>query len=319
MNSKMNRRSGRLPRTNIAEKLRFLARDRRAQKINGCTGINDLARKSGIKEATLKTALREELISQDHEEAVAKYCGFEVTWPEWRTGIADDFKQRYLHDAPQSLGTPVRGRHTDIPLRPRYDPPEVGEHRLAALSMLPELSNSSERWPIKFRLRCRVVDGYGIKRGYIDLNCYQAVAREDECSFAPPGTTLDGTNLSICAGAGTRRMPSWYIEANSGVLNGDYPEHEFCVVRELAPGDKLTASLSIYVKDVPSANDYICQQDGKALGRCKKAILDRIAALAYSHNGSGQIVLCTHEVIFEDACDGRLLAKATNLSKQAAK
>lgn len=245
-------------------------------------------------------------------KVLGEYLGFDPAWDEFLTGTAWDFAMRYNAEntyqpkpaTSAAQQTPPAERRINVPLTPRPGPQEIGDHRLAALKMTVEPSNNFEFWKVKLFLRCRAVDGYGIKRGLIDLDCSLAKAHEAECNFAHPGMVIDNTNLFICVGAGTEHRPFWYIEAVSGVMDGDYSEQEFCIVRELAVTDELIATFSVYVKDVPPTRDYVCQKDGSPLGDYKRAILSRIAKMGLPGGGAGQVVLCRHKVSFEDAYAG---------------
>ena len=293
----------------LCAKLEFLIMCRDARKKHGCKSIAALAERSGIGASQLKTLKnparnKYERISEEDEANLAKACRFDPEkWSVWRTGTFAKFKERYLRDAKSAQCALPPERRTDIPLVPRYGPQEAGGHRLASLRMEAALSNDSERWPIKLYLYCRAPNGYGVGKGFIDLYTGEAIAPEDEQSFRDP-FQLPGHDVTIRRDATTKTRASWVIAANSGVIDDVLPDDPYCVVRSLAPGDRLTVTFSIADKDISGGADYIRRSDGKSLGRDKKAILDRIASLAVLHDDYGYVVLCRHEVTFDDAYAG---------------
>jgi hypothetical protein len=301
----------------LAEKLDFLSRDEAAQKINGCSGVSDLARRCNINVSTFKNLKSKvaaertspdhkgtiDLISSDHERAITNYCRFRLDWPEWVTGTAEAFKQRYLREVKAVKAQESEERRSDIPLFPRYSP-QRARGRLAVLKMEAVLSNSSEQWPVKIALYCRDDNGYGICSGLVDLDCGEAHALRSECSFHQP-YDVPGTNGTLRLGAGPEHKPSWTVKARSGILDDVAPEEPYCIVRGLSPGDTITASFSICVKDFPGAGKSLCGADGRPVtGPNKKLLLERIMAAALAHNDAGEVVLCSHAVTFEDAQAG---------------
>jgi hypothetical protein len=295
------------PIKELTQKLEFLATHPAVQEITGCSSYDALARAAGINKSTFKTlrgADNQDRISPDQESSIAKVCCFRLDWPEWVNGLASDFERRYLSEAEKIKKAKSEPRRTDIPLTPRYGDQKVaGRH--ASLRIETVLSNSSEQWPIRIELYCRSVDGYGLCRGFIDLDCGEAVAPRQEANFHQAFQVPD-TNATLRLGAGTENRPSWSVEASNGILDDVCPAQHYCIVRELAPGDTLKATFSIYVKDVPANGDYLCRKDGKPLSRSnRKLILDRIAAIALLNSEAGEAVLCSHEVTFEDAYAGQ--------------
>ncbi len=288
----------------LCEKLDFLIMQPEARKKHGYKSIAALAKKSEIPAPSLKT-LKEPSrniygrISADDERKLSAACGFDPKWSEWRTGTADVFKTKYLRDAKPAADTGKKKRETGRPLKVAYGPQEVGGHRMASLRAEAVLSNDGERWPIKFHLRCRDFDGYGIKKGFIDLHCGEAKAKDEDQNYQQ-AFPLPGYDVTIRLGSGTEQKPSWMVKANSGILDDVLPDEPYCTVCDLADGDMLKATFSIYVKDVPGPDDYICQSDGQPIGRKAKKILDQIANVAVLRNVDGEVVLCQHTVSFED-------------------
>lgn len=282
---------------------------RRIAGLNDKKGLKPLCALLDIDRSTIRDQLKQDKIRSDFEIRIAKRYGFherEPAWTKWRSGTAADFKcafaELHKNTNPDRISQNAQ-RRTDVPLVPVYDRQEAGSHRLTSLRLETVLSNDSERWPMKIHLRCRVANGIGIKKGFLDLYCGEAIAPEHEQSFQeafnPPGTMA-----TIRIHATTETRPSWEVSSKEYPLDDVRPEEPYCAVRKLGTGDTVTASFVIADKNLSGPEDYICKSDGKPVGRNKKAVLDRIASAAVLHNDDGYIVLCRHSVCFEDAYAG---------------
>lgn len=290
----------------LAKKLDFLSLKPAAQKINGCSGVSDLARRCGINVSTfknLKSKTNADLISPDHEAAIANTCRFRLNWPEWAKGTAKNFEDRYIFEVKPAEAAKPAKRRTDVPLTPRPGQQKV-RGRLALLEIEVVRSNSGEQWPIKIALYCRDDNGYGISHGLIDLDCGDAFALRAEASFHLP-FEVPGTNATLRLGTGPDHKPSWNVKARNGVLDDVCPTEQFCIVRGLSPGDTITATFSICVKGFPGADECVRGADGKPITpRNKKLFLERIRAAALAQSEADEVVLCSHDVTFDDTYAG---------------
>jgi len=273
--------------------------------------LAEMAEALGLKEWQLNGKHdRPDNLSHAALDAIAAYFGFIAYREEWLNWSAVQFARYFNeaiacaapHQSPESQAV-KSPRETGVPLVPVYGRQEVGTHRLASLRIEAVLSNDSERWPIKIRLRCRVANGIGIEKGFVDLDCAEAIAPEDEQNFQD-AYKVPGTVATIRVHATTESRPSWEVTASTGPLDDVLPDEPWCAVRKLGTGDILTARYVIADKDHSGTEDYICKVDGKPVGRNKKTVLDRIASAAVLHNDDGEIVLCRHSVSFEDAYAG---------------
>jgi hypothetical protein len=233
--------------------------------------------------------------------------GFDFYSDVFRKGTAFEFAKAY-NDANKSkptckpeylLTTGERERLTAVPLTPEPGEQRTGKHRLASLGMTTKLSNSGENWWIGFDLICRAADGLGVKRGYILLHCGEARAEREQWGFREEHKLPDA-DVTIRAGAGTEKVPLWFVVAGSGLLDDVIPGEPYCVVTEVAAGDCLSARFSVFVKDYCTQN-YICQEDGEPLTRRKKAVLVRIMQMGLPGGEDGETVLCSHDIAFKAA------------------
>jgi hypothetical protein len=85
----MNEQSEPRPINELTAKLRFLAQDEEVQRVTGYKSYAALVRACGIQ---LPNADR---ISLQHQAALARVCKFNIDWPEWVSGNAEDFESRY--------------------------------------------------------------------------------------------------------------------------------------------------------------------------------------------------------------------------------
>ncbi len=250
----------------------------------------------GKHRSTVRAGYQTNRLNADFERALADAHGFDPEWREWRTGAKSEFEVRHRQS---HKNTAQQERRTNVPLTAEPGEQRTGAHRLASLKMTTKLSNSGENWWIGFDLICRAADGRAVKRGYILLSCGEARAEREQWNFRQEHKLPDA-DVTIRAGAGTEKAPLWFVVAGSGALDDVITGDHYCVVTELASGDRLSARFSVFVKDYCTQN-YICQEDGKPLTRSKKRVLDRIMQMGLPGGEDGETVLCSHDIAFKAA------------------
>ncbi len=157
-----------------------------------------------------------------------------------------------------------------------------------------------------------------IKRGYVQVNCGKALlSRETRKGFPQPyEVRTDYGCWQIGWDAATYQAPRWWIEAvgRANIGNLEVPP-DFATVEALAPGDILRFSFCVWRKDydlqaseaAPPDSEEIAVVDksgneialsGEELSLVKQRIIAVIGKEALPDDGSGFLVLATHEIEF---------------------
>jgi hypothetical protein len=238
----------------------YYLKDGKAPRENRHDGTwESLERFADIKYETLKASWEHDPpgLTSRLQSKLAEKFGFDVRWPEWQTGTAREFTQRYETKHPVAGKT----RRTGAVIRPGR--PEEGWHfdeHLAALELFAGDGSSQSAWSLLFTLTCNPAPLEGIeiavRRGRLQIDCGAARTSEDEqgrlSSVRSFFIQTPRGELTLTAG-GTSQKPSWDICSAKGPIGRVSPEEPICELYALAPGDVVKGRFIVYVKDLETS------------------------------------------------------------------
>ncbi len=193
---------------------------------------------------------------------------------------------------------------------------------LVSFELFSSQSGPEDPWDLTFELVCRWTyfpsGKIGIKRGFAEIDLGQAITKSAKDRLGGQGAyTTEQGNVTLTA-AGPTQRPNWIIESNDGPIGIVTLPHDICPVEDLANGDTIKATFSVWFKDLePIPEDErdeeesdqqedsisFTREDGKPLGRNKKALLNLIDNLEKTDGQTGRVIVATHELHFKGETD----------------
>jgi hypothetical protein len=337
----MTRERGlREPIYELEKKIRFLLENPAVRERCGHNNsVNSFSKKTCVSRDALRAVTENhvEEMSRPVQIDLAKACHFGVDWVEWidplatlkmpreaRRDTVEAFEKRWLQESPlRTEGRPAASRRTEVPLRATrpYAPQEYGPY-LASIDLQASQSGPGEPQAIGVDLICRPAPVEGImiavKRGWLTIDCGRARTADLKGRAGyPNGADYSREACKIVLWPdGTSQRPVWEVIADPGPIGLLPLPHDFCLVYDLAAGDIVTASFTVYIKDLdlvepPDEEDAAPQEDSfsfmradfKKLGRTKQKILKRLAEMKLPEGASGRVQLCGDAVQFEEIGD----------------
>lgn len=286
----MRKKADRSPRQHIfklKEKMWFLwtnktAQERVEQRTAGrVTSINATHEATGIPLNSLQDALREEdqekgiaagdeKLGRRHQELLAQFFGFDISWREWidpgaddlmrpsaRKDRVDEFKNRYFTEH-------AGQRDTNLPLMqgPERDIEDCVIRGLASVELICGNTGIGET-VIGAIVTCgeaRVeVSPYPIalREADLEIDCAKARAADDTIKGKEKSAggyfTATGTHGEVtCTWIGNRQKLRWRLVADGSSVGSLTFDRDLARIEHLAPGDVLTGTLSACIKDIMS-------------------------------------------------------------------
>jgi len=163
-------------------KVNYLMRNQAAIRVLGQRPNElGLCEATGIKRNTFRDQLAKGRLSADVQHALANAFRFSLAWPEWATGTADAFIDRFERehglnapDAPPRTVDPDARLRTVL-LQPPDDD-EAREQTLASVDLWLNQANTGAKWEVSMDLICQPAPfGDGsievvVKRGLLELS-----------------------------------------------------------------------------------------------------------------------------------------------------
>jgi len=333
------------PIKDLQEKLRALCASVIAQRVGDYRGNDSAFGKATIGRDSLRSILNRRTCEIDaaHERTLAEVCQFRVDWPEWQTGTAKEFIERYEREhqhGPEGRANPistVQERQTGLRLTSRLlDVDFPDEHAaLAELDLSFQQAGPDEPWPVSIDLVCQPAPTpkpgflFGVKRGRLEIHPGEAkISRKTKerlggdgpVTFAARDDPDRTITLEIANATGGR--PAWTIWSDQGPI-GIFrldDEQVLCRIADIAPRDEVTAVFKVFIADLeplgldddddedgndPDPYSFACA-DGKPLSPNKRQIIRQM--LVKEEVGSpadGWVVVASDGRLFEeDNADG---------------
>ena len=261
-------------------------------------------------------------------EALGDYFGFDHTWSEFRNGTNEEFAKKYNEEnrfQPKQRPLEAQERCTGVQLMRGPERRQIPSNIPGLASILGVAAQYGQgRADFGFEVSCgtpALIANYrpAIKRGYVRVDCGEALlSRENRKGFGQPYEVQTEFGCwQIGWDAATLQAPRWWVEAvgRPSIGNLEVPP-DFATVEALAPGDILRFSFCVWRKDYdlqaseaapPPDNEEIAVVDksgneivlsGEDLSLVKQRIIAVIGKEALPDDGSGFVVLATHEIEF---------------------
>jgi hypothetical protein len=302
-------------------KVHFLQTYALPRRFPGSETETDLAEKIGIKRETLRDQRHKSRLSTNVQSALAKAFEFSIEWPEWQTGTAQEFEQKYKSIHPDRRPSAPE-RRTDIRLvrGPRRPPAPSRIEGFVAVEI-----DGSQFGPgtaaIDVMVSCGtpIIEGAHttIRSGRIVLRCSPAVlTRNARDGWLTGQRTIAGSRgpVHISFEAGTSGAPGWRITADGVSIGSIALDPDFAALEELAPGDEIPLEFGTWLPEIqevsgltddpqPTADALaIVQGDGvelnvpaPKLSKMKQRIIACIRKTAVlAPHDNGYVVLASH-------------------------
>ena len=298
-------------------KLHFLQTDAEPRRVLGhARSLNSFASKLGISRETLRDQVGREQLSEAIQHLLAEKLRFDVSWPEWVSGTATEFKSRYIREAAQIR---ARNRRTNIRLErgARREPIACSVNGLAAT----ELDGSQfgvGSVSIEVTVSCAQPPILGtpksVRFGRIELKCGQAViTRETLEKWIASARKIVGTKgaVQVAFAAGTRSAPAWNVSADGPSIGTVFIDPSFASLEELAPGDEIELQFGTWLGDISDEADTnddvsgisLVDPDGgavrvpaKDVSTKKRRIIAALRKRLLPSDDSGYVVLAKHSL-----------------------
>lgn len=296
-----------------SKKLHFLETDLVVVRAAGHRG-NEIAliEHCGLARSTYRDQKRKERLSADTQACLANGCRFSLAWPEWSTGTAEAFKERYRKEHPELTVSSLRKYDPNVLLTSgRIEPLDQSTEplNLASIELALNQSPPGQPWPVSFTLICATEEPVGsptfeiaVKSGRIELNPGRAgiAARlspgEQNACLAQNGperffrgTGNEKRQITITSATPTRPgNRAWDVRCEDVpigmfVLDDEKP---LCQIAEPTVGDKVEITFSVWVRDLdiherdddhdvddPESLRSFLRPNGKPLSQKKRAVI----------------------------------------------
>jgi hypothetical protein len=232
--------------------------------------------------------------------------------------------EEFAEEPETEVAAAEQSRRTDILLKKgaeRQEPSKIPG--LASILGIPAQYGKG-RADFGFELCCgtpALIANYraAIKRGYIQVSCGNAaLSRESRKGFPQPyEVRTEHGCWHIGWDAATLQAPRWWVEAEGRASIGNFEvSPDFATLEGLSPGATVRFSFCVWRKDYdlqapeaspPPDNEEIAVVDkggneialsGEELSLVKQRIIAVIGKEALPDDGSGLVVLATHEIEF---------------------
>jgi hypothetical protein len=309
------RREGRKQVRDLLLKFAFLKEVMRCSSTEAfCVAVNKALPTYSLNRRGLDQQVKSGLMSPKYQEALGRFCGFNWRDELWVSGSATQFRE-YL-EKPQP---PV---HL---LKAPEKPPVPSTIKGLATIQLFTGQYGKGTADIGFELSCGSASMHGvrvtIRRGVIEMDCGRAtLRRESRKGFGQPYQIKGSHDLvTFNWSGGSTYRPTWDLEAAGYTIGNLEVPVDFATVENLTPGDGISISFGVWLKDLEPDNDTNNDQksergaedisilaehgnnidlNAEALALVKRRILTCMAGSALTRDKNGFSIMTTHRIEF---------------------
>ncbi|MCE9524294.1 MAG: hypothetical protein K8S25_17885 [Alphaproteobacteria bacterium] len=275
----------------------------------------DFVEKLGIKRSTFRDQLLKDRFSLEVQSTLAQKLGFGRDWPEWATGTADEFRDRYIAER-KRLTMDRRDVTARIGRGPWQEPSASSIVGLAAI----EIDGSQfgqGSVAVEVLLSCGepfiLGNRVSIRSGRIEVRCAPGLISKDTLQRWINDGERQAPNahggVKIAFEAGTRSAPAWRVTAIGTKVGSAFLDPGFATLEELAPGDTIEARLGTWLGEIEDTGEVEDGSDGLALldntgaelqitsaqlSIRKRRVIACIRKKLFSADANGYVVLATH-------------------------